>query len=59
MGHLDGDYLDPRFDWLRQREINSDGAILVRPDRFVAWRSRSSQNDPEQALTTALKQILG
>ena len=39
IGHLDGDLYDPRCTWLRHRQIASDGAILVRPDRFIAWRS--------------------
>jgi 2,4-dichlorophenol 6-monooxygenase len=38
IGHLDGDLFDPRCTWLRHREITSNGAILVRPDRFVGWR---------------------
>jgi 2,4-dichlorophenol 6-monooxygenase len=36
IGHLDGDLFDPRCTWLRHRGIGSDGAVLVRPDRFVA-----------------------
>jgi 2,4-dichlorophenol 6-monooxygenase len=59
IGHTEGDFFDPRCDWLRRREFGSDGAILVRPDRFVAWRSMSSNADPEEALTSALRQILG
>lgn len=59
IGHTEGDFVDPRCDWLRRREFSSDGAILVRPDRFVAWRSMSSSEDPEAALTTALSRILG
>ena len=39
IGHIDGDLYDPRCMWVRRREIDPDGAILVRPDRFVAWRS--------------------
>ncbi len=58
IGHLDGDVYDPRCAWLRQREIQSDGAILVRPDRFVAWRQATSAEDPRSALAGALSQIL-
>ncbi len=36
IGHGSGDYLDPRCSWLKQREITAGGAMLVRPDRFVA-----------------------
>jgi 2,4-dichlorophenol 6-monooxygenase len=38
IGHLGGDLYDPRCAWVRHRQIVSDGAILVRPDRFIAWR---------------------
>jgi 2,4-dichlorophenol 6-monooxygenase len=37
IGHLDGDYHDPRCSWLRHRQIAAGGAILVRPDQFIAW----------------------
>ena len=58
IGHLDGDLYDPRCAWLRYRQIQSDGAILVRPDRFVAWRAPTSVDDPCRALAGALSQIL-
>ena len=58
IGHLDGDLFDPRCTWLRNREIGPEGAILVRPDRYVAWRSMGSAEDPFQALSAALGQVL-
>jgi 2,4-dichlorophenol 6-monooxygenase len=58
IGHVDGDLFDPRCAWLRHRGIQSDGAILVRPDRFVAWRSATAADDPRGALAAALAQIL-
>ena len=58
IGHLDGDLFDPRCGWLRRREIERDGAILVRPDRFVAWRRATAVEDPRAALSEALGQIL-
>ena len=59
IGHLDGDLYDSRCAWLRHRQIHSDGAILVRPDRFIGWRAPSSAEDPRRELATALSQILG
>jgi 2,4-dichlorophenol 6-monooxygenase len=58
IGHLDGDYRDPRCAWLRQRGIGPRGAVLVRPDRFVAWRSLDAVADPDAALAAALSQVL-
>ena len=58
IGHIDSKLLDPRCTWLRRRGIGPDGAILVRPDRFVAWRSIGASADPEAELARALEQIL-
>jgi len=58
IGHTEGDYLDPRCRWLRHREIEADGAILVRPDRFVAWRSFSDSSSSTADLESALQSIL-
>jgi len=59
IGHLDGDFFDPRCTWLRHRQITADGAILVRPDRFIAWRKLTASKDPRGELTDALRRILG
>lgn len=58
IGHVDGDVFDPRCTWLRDREIGDDGAVLVRPDRFVAWRSLGAAGDPAGELEAALSTIL-
>jgi 2,4-dichlorophenol 6-monooxygenase len=58
IGHLDGDLYDPRCTWLRHRQIASDGAVLVRPDRFIAWRHPVGTDDARAALAAALSQIL-
>ena len=59
IGHLDGDYLDPQCRWLRVRGFGPDGAILVRPDRFIAWRSAGATADPRAAIADALSRVLG
>jgi 2,4-dichlorophenol 6-monooxygenase len=58
IGHLEGDWRDPRCAWLRRREIGRRGAVLVRPDRFVGWRSLDAAPDARAALGGALAQIL-
>jgi 2,4-dichlorophenol 6-monooxygenase len=56
IGHLDG--ICSRCAWLRRREIERDGAILVRPDRFVAWRQATASENPRAVLTEALGEVL-
>ncbi len=58
IGHLEGDWLDPRCAWLRQRDFGRTGAILVRPDRAVAWRSQDAAEDPRGVLDGALRRVL-
>ncbi|HEX8870830.1 MAG TPA: FAD-dependent monooxygenase [Lentzea sp.] len=58
IGHLDGDHLDPRSQWARHRGITDRGAILVRPDRFVGWRSAGETADPAAELVETLTRIL-
>jgi 2,4-dichlorophenol 6-monooxygenase len=58
IGHIDGDLYDPRSMWARRREIGRDGVVLVRPDRFVAWRSLGGSEAPLEELAAALGKIL-
>ncbi|PQE10667.1 24-dichlorophenol 6-monooxygenase protein [Rutstroemia sp. NJR-2017a BBW] len=53
------DYEDVYFDWEKRREVEEDGCVLVRPDRFVAWRSVKMIDAPEEKLLTVLKAVLG
>lgn len=53
-----GTYADPDGAWSRLRGIADDGAILVRPDCHVAWRSPGSVANPGDALQAVLKSIL-
>jgi 2,4-dichlorophenol 6-monooxygenase len=45
--------------WRDVREIEDDGAILVRPDHHVGWRSAAMPADPARAIAGALAGILG
>ncbi len=58
IGHVDGDLLDTRCRWAQIRGIGDDGAVLVRPDRFVAWRSVCAGADPVGTLASALSGVL-
>ncbi|THD59193.1 MAG: 2-polyprenyl-6-methoxyphenol hydroxylase [Bradyrhizobium sp.] len=50
---------DPDDNWHHAYGVDIDGAVLVRPDGHVAWRSRSSASSPQQVLRTALDCLLG
>ena len=50
---------DLYYDWAKLREVDEDGALLVRPDKHIAWRSMAMPAQPHAALRAALAQILG
>ncbi|KAK5655501.1 hypothetical protein OQA88_5772 [Cercophora sp. LCS_1] len=52
------DYEDVYFEWAQRREVEDDGCVLVRPDRFVAWRSKAMVEDPKEKLATVTKAVL-
>jgi 2,4-dichlorophenol 6-monooxygenase len=52
------DATDLYYDWARIREVEEDGALLVRPDKFIGWRSLTMPDDPERALREALSALL-
>ncbi|MFF9099920.1 FAD-dependent oxidoreductase [Streptomyces rubrogriseus] len=46
---------DEETDWARAHGVTRGGAVLVRPDGFVAWRSPGPAPDPE----SMLRQVVG
>ncbi|MER6153781.1 monooxygenase, partial [Streptomyces hirsutus] len=44
--------------WHERYGVRADGAVLVRPDGFVAWRSAGVPADAAGALTGALRRAL-
>jgi 2-polyprenyl-6-methoxyphenol hydroxylase-like FAD-dependent oxidoreductase len=55
----DGDLGDPDGNWHQAYGVDTDGAVLVRPDGYVAWRSRTSASNPQQVLRAALDCLFG
>ncbi len=53
-----GDCTDIDGTWSKLRQIEDDGALLVRPDTHVGWRSAGAVDNPVQALGDALTSIL-
>ncbi|MQA15728.1 MAG: monooxygenase [Pseudonocardiaceae bacterium] len=52
------DVEDPQRSFGPAYGVCDSGAVVVRPDGFVGWRSRNGTTDPEQALLGALRTLL-
>ncbi|KAG5757678.1 hypothetical protein H9Q72_014181 [Fusarium xylarioides] len=52
------EYIDVYRRWYEKRGVSDSGCVLVRPDRFVAWRSVGQPADCEQKLGDVLRSIL-
>jgi putative polyketide hydroxylase len=55
----DGDLGDPEGNWHHAYGVDTHGAVLVRPDGHVAWRSHSGASNPSEVLRTALDCLFG
>ncbi len=56
------EYEDPYGDWARLSEVADGGALLVRPDGYVAFRhatAAASDAEADRLLTEAVRRILG
>ncbi|MFI5297624.1 MAG: FAD-dependent monooxygenase [Polyangiales bacterium] len=58
VGHATGDWLDPRLAFVRLQAFGPEGAILVRPDRVIAWRSIGAVVDGERVVGAAFDKVL-
>ena len=54
-----GELTDADGAWQDAYELDDDGAVLVRPDGYVAWRSRAGADHPLRTLQMALDGVLG
>jgi putative polyketide hydroxylase len=39
--------------------VEADGAVLVRPDGYVCWRSRGDRGTPGEVLAKAFDKVIG
>jgi putative polyketide hydroxylase len=53
-----GDISDPERRFTDSYGISSSGAVLVRPDGFVAWRAREMSEMAEKVLVEAISSIV-
>ncbi|MEV8126619.1 FAD-dependent monooxygenase [Streptomyces sp. NPDC085944] len=49
---------DEETDWARAHGVTRGGAVLIRPDGFVAWRSPGPAPDPEAMLRQVVATVL-
>ena len=53
------DIASPEGEWQTRCGVERDGAILVRPDGFVAWRARDGKSASRATLSRVLNTVLG
>ena len=61
IGGEGGDFVDVENMFCEAYGITASGAVIVRPDGFIGWRSRTAKEtaqDAEEALTGALSTLL-
>ncbi|MEU8247488.1 FAD-dependent monooxygenase [Nonomuraea sp. NPDC048916] len=55
---LDEELMDVEGRWQERYGVGEGGAVLVRPDGYVAWRSRGGDPDPAATLERVLRRVL-
>lgn len=58
IGEVETDYVDVRYSWMKYREISSDGVLVVRPDRYIAYRSKTAVDNPKATLENVFRTVL-
>lgn len=53
----DGDMHDLQNGWQARMGVPDEGAVLIRPDGFVAWRTNALATSPEKKLVQVLSSI--
>lgn len=56
---LGDDIVDVDGSWMTTYGVGEGGAVLVRPDGYVAWRVASKPSDPARALADAFGRMFG
>lgn len=54
---IQGELQDKENQWLKMYEINEMGAVLIRPDGHVAWRSRGEVANADYCLREVLRKM--
>ena len=54
-----GDLTSTDWDWAETYGVSNTGAVLVRPDAFVAWRSPEIVEDPDSVIADVVHRAAG
>ena len=55
---LTAHHIDADPAWAAAYGVTNQGAVLIRPDGYIAWRARETVDDPAGALDSALTTVL-
>ncbi|MGG2088289.1 hypothetical protein ABFY59_14995 [Priestia aryabhattai] len=53
-----GDCVEYEDSWEALYDVTSQGAVLIRPDGFVAWRTKEGESNPHLLLKQVMTSIL-
>lgn len=54
----DGDLVDPNNGWQHGYNMTGSGAVLIRPDGHVTWRSQAMVADPKELLIKVFDRLI-
>jgi putative polyketide hydroxylase len=58
VGETDADLVDVEGHWAASYGIQPAGAVIVRPDGFVGWRTKRSESPSQQSLEAVMRRLL-
>ncbi|MFS2171506.1 aromatic-ring hydroxylase C-terminal domain-containing protein [Priestia megaterium] len=53
-----GGWIECEDSWEALYDVTSQGAVLIRPDGFVAWRTKEEESNPHLILKQVMTSIL-
>jgi putative polyketide hydroxylase len=53
-----GDWIECEDGWEALYDVTSQGAVLIRPDGFIAWRTKEGISNPHLILKQVMTSIL-
>jgi len=59
VGETGADLVDVDGHWAAAYGVQSAGAVIVRPDGFVGWRTQGSESPSQQSLEAVMRRLLG